>query len=91
MNRTERKQVAERIQRRNNNEIDRYHRLSYTPSDAHLDRTELLTALAAAEREIDGLRGYVSHADDCEYKVFYATQPCDCGLDELLNQQEMGS
>jgi len=91
MKKPERKRVAERIQKRS----DWYEGLcsdnQYT-MQSHADRVKLLTTLAAAEREVEGLRKYATHGFMCNQQYsrtwWKAERKCTCGLDELLNQQE---
>lgn len=55
------------ILRRHDLETDRFHRLSYTPSGAHVDRGILLKRLEAAEQDFNQVfKTYVEQANALE-------------------------
>ena len=77
MNKAQRQKAAERIQKAHDADFGNY--------EAHINRAELLTLLADAERENDELRSYASHKHYCQPN---ASVVCTCKLDELLNNRE---
>jgi len=79
MNKAQRIKAAERIQTAHNADFGNY--------EAHINRAELLTLLADAERENEKLRGYTIHTIDCTAN-FEEKGGCICGLDETLNNRE---